>query len=318
MTHSRAIRAYVLAVTLAAAGALLVLPSSAPAQGAEAGVLGLLVVLSALAGARPVRIPFQRVHLTTTHPVLLCALAALGAYPAVLVALAGVVSSRLAHARSTAPIRLVFNLAAVTVSTAAAAWSFTALGAVPGAPARELLWPLTCATTVYFLVNTGLVTPAIALEKGLGLGQVWKSTFASIGVSYATGLSVTVCMLLLLDGVGPWGLALAVPPVWLLVAFYRNHLARLEERERRIREVEQLNTELAGTVSELRAALAHVRQLQGLLPICMHCKSIRDDKDTWHRLEAYIAAHSEATFTHALCGDCLTKHYPEIAAQRPR
>lgn len=71
-----------------------------------------------------------------------------------------------------------------------------------------------------------------------------------------------------------------------------------------------LESALAGKVGELEEALAHVKQLQGMLPICMHCKKIRDDEDTWHRVESYIERHSEAMFTHSLCEECMAEHYP--------
>jgi CheY-like chemotaxis protein len=74
-----------------------------------------------------------------------------------------------------------------------------------------------------------------------------------------------------------------------------------------------LKTELEKNIAELEEALAHVERLQGLLPICMHCKSIRDDSNIWHRIETYIEKHSDAMFTHALCLDCLRKHYPEYS-----
>jgi len=78
-----------------------------------------------------------------------------------------------------------------------------------------------------------------------------------------------------------------------------------------------LERELQTKVHELEQALSRVEQLQGLLPICMHCKRIRDDRQNWHRLEAYIQDHSEATFTHSLCDQCLAEHYPEAAAHIP-
>jgi len=89
-----------------------------------------------------------------------------------------------------------------------------------------------------------------------------------------------------------------------------------EELETRLRtgtRILRLQSELASKVAELESALAHVRTLQGLLPICMHCKSIRDDSNTWHRLETYIEHHSNALFTHSLCRKCLNKHYPAYA-----
>jgi CheY-like chemotaxis protein len=72
-----------------------------------------------------------------------------------------------------------------------------------------------------------------------------------------------------------------------------------------------LESELAKNVRELEEAVTHVKVLQGLLPICMHCKKIRDDRDSWHRLESYIEEKSEAMFTHSLCNDCLSEHYPQ-------
>ena len=61
---------------------------------------------------------------------------------------------------------------------------------------------------------------------------------------------------------------------------------------------------LAAKRKELRAALALVKQLSGLLPICASCKKIRDDKGYWQQIEAYIRDHSDAEFTHGMCPQC--------------
>jgi CheY-like chemotaxis protein len=71
-----------------------------------------------------------------------------------------------------------------------------------------------------------------------------------------------------------------------------------------------LHGALAEKVQELEAALSHVKQLQGLLPICMHCKRVRQE-EVWHRLETYIEQNTDARLTHSLCGDCLAEHYPD-------
>jgi len=63
----------------------------------------------------------------------------------------------------------------------------------------------------------------------------------------------------------------------------------------------------------LERALAQIRTLRGLLPICSHCKSIRDDKGFWTKVEAYISEHVDVQFSHGLCPDCLRKLYPEHA-----
>jgi len=85
-------------------------------------------------------------------------------------------------------------------------------------------------------------------------------------------------------------------------------LARLRVGERLI----SLQTELRNRVGELETALAHVKQLQGLLPICMDCKSIRDDRNYWHQLEHYLAAHTHVSFTHSLCPRCFKKRVAEM------
>lgn len=65
-------------------------------------------------------------------------------------------------------------------------------------------------------------------------------------------------------------------------------------------------------ILELREALEKVKTLSGLLPICAHCKNIRDDKGYWNQVEAYLTAHSELRFSHGICPDCAKKHYPEF------
>jgi sigma-B regulation protein RsbU (phosphoserine phosphatase) len=64
-------------------------------------------------------------------------------------------------------------------------------------------------------------------------------------------------------------------------------------------------------IVELQEALAHVKTLSGLLPICMSCKKIRDDEGYWKQIEYYIQQRSEAKFSHGICPDCKTKLYPE-------
>ena len=61
---------------------------------------------------------------------------------------------------------------------------------------------------------------------------------------------------------------------------------------------------LADRVRELEDALSQVKQLRGLLPICSYCKKIRDGQNYWQQVEKYIAAHSEADFSHGICPNC--------------
>lgn len=63
---------------------------------------------------------------------------------------------------------------------------------------------------------------------------------------------------------------------------------------------------------ELQRALAEVKTLRGILPICSHCKKIRDDKGYWNKIESYIQDHSEAEFSHGICQECAKKYYPDM------
>jgi phosphoserine phosphatase RsbU/P len=77
--------------------------------------------------------------------------------------------------------------------------------------------------------------------------------------------------------------------------------------------VATLQRRLADRVTELEHALAHVTRLQGLLPICMYCKKIRNDQNYWTQVETYVSDHSGARFSHSICPDCRVKHIePEL------
>jgi len=70
--------------------------------------------------------------------------------------------------------------------------------------------------------------------------------------------------------------------------------------------------ELLQERNKLQDALAKVKTLKGLLPICSGCKNIRDDKGYWKQIEGYIQDHSDAAFSHGICPECAIKLYPEF------
>jgi AmiR/NasT family two-component response regulator len=76
-------------------------------------------------------------------------------------------------------------------------------------------------------------------------------------------------------------------------------------------ELQARNEEREKLVAELQEALANVKTLRGLLPICASCKKIRDDHGYWQQVEVYIRDHSEVEFSHGLCPDCVGKYFPD-------
>jgi CheY-like chemotaxis protein len=134
------------------------------------------------------------------------------------------------------------------------------------------------------------------------------------------------------DAVEALQLAHALTEKWWL---HQQSRRRMEELESRVAErtaelaktnaaLQAENTARKQTVVErdhliqaLQKALANVKALSGLLPICAGCKKIRDDKGYWSQVECYIQEHSEAKFTHGLCPDCIKKWYPELEEASP-
>lgn len=75
----------------------------------------------------------------------------------------------------------------------------------------------------------------------------------------------------------------------------------------------ELQENLSAKVKDLEAALAQVKQLKGILPICSYCKNVRDDHNYWQQVETYITRHSEAEFSHSICPDCYEKEvHPQL------
>ena len=83
-----------------------------------------------------------------------------------------------------------------------------------------------------------------------------------------------------------------------------------EELRARLRagcRIVELQMSLAQRMAELEESLARIKQLDGLLPICAWCKKVRDDQNYWQEVECYVAARTDARFTHGICPACMEK-----------
>ena len=77
----------------------------------------------------------------------------------------------------------------------------------------------------------------------------------------------------------------------------------------------KIQERLAAQVIELKQAMAQVKTLHGILPICSLCKKIRNDQGYWDKVEVYMRDHSEAEFIQSFCPECLEKHYPVFSKE---
>jgi len=84
-----------------------------------------------------------------------------------------------------------------------------------------------------------------------------------------------------------------------------------EQKEKEAEIYRLKNIELSKKNDQLRAAMMHVRKLQGMLPICASCKKIRDDDGYWQQIDSYISDHSDTKFSHGLCPECMLRLYGE-------
>jgi hypothetical protein len=91
---------------------------------------------------------------------------------------------------------------------------------------------------------------------------------------------------------------------FFLASGYLLHRLKLEHERR------------ASLILQLQEAMAKIKTLRGLVPICAWCKKIRDDKGFWSQVESYVEQHSEAQFTHGICPDCLKKVEEEESGEK--
>ena len=102
------------------------------------------------------------------------------------------------------------------------------------------------------------------------------------------------------------------PAEVLLTRMEQRGQVLLQATVRNITERKQVEEQRNKLIAELQKALSEVKTLRGFLPICSHCKKIRDDKGYWNQIESYIQDHSEAEFSHGICQKCAKKYYPDM------
>ncbi|MCX6923934.1 MAG: DUF3365 domain-containing protein [Verrucomicrobia bacterium] len=127
------------------------------------------------------------------------------------------------------------------------------------------------------------------------------------------GISVTVPMARFVSSGANLRLGMAHLALWLvgiagLIVGAGNLYGHI--RARRCAEAERERL-----IVELQEALANVKTLKGLIPICASCKKVRDDKGYWTQIETYLKRHSSAEFSHGLCLECMRKLYPELSGE---
>ncbi len=202
--------------------------------------------------------------------------------------------------------------------------------ALMAAPVR--LWNAEWFTASLVLTDTVITTVVIYLSGGAG-SEMYLTYFLIILLAAFTQnlqqhlvLSVTLCagywltLYLGADGSDPdiQGKLLRIPVLLIMATFY-GAAAEMVRKERKqkaglldsLTASQQANEERSRLIRELQDALANVKTLQGLLPICSLCKKVRDDRGYWSQIETYLRKYSKADFSHGICPECVGKLYPD-------
>ena len=119
---------------------------------------------------------------------------------------------------------------------------------------------------------------------------------APLGMANATAVSTVIMRSFSIDML-PWSLSFTLFNG--IIGFYYGIL-KFKKLER-----EEL-------IANLQKALADVKTLSGMLPICAWCKKVRNDEGYWQKIEAYMKSHLDLDFTHGICNDCAKKEYPDL------
>jgi YesN/AraC family two-component response regulator len=153
------------------------------------------------------------------------------------------------------------------------------------------------------LVVTDIQMPVMS---GLKMARMMRDEYRGVLIIVTTAHSDITNMLEAIDiGVDQYvmkpvdsgKLSAAIETCGEIIEYRRAHKRFLAEREQ--------------LIVDLQKALAEIKTLQGILPICSFCKKIRDDKEVWTQLENYISEHTDARFSHSFCPDCARKMYPK-------
>ena len=165
------------------------------------------------------------------------------------------------------------------------------------------LIPITGKKTAWLLVAVAISLMTVRRFQSLVLLVSGQSSAAPDVFFEVVGLVISCCMMA--------GIYL-IQPLFRAMASSRDELRDMNEK------LSSLSAEQTTLIVKLQDALAKIKTLRGMLPICASCKKVRDDKGYWSQIEVYVRDHSEAEFTHGLCPDCAKKYFDEISLLKPK
>ncbi len=247
---------YVAAVIVAGASGLVAfLPRAYPPP----VLFGVLIAFACLTSSWKVNLPIPLANgstLSVSYAANLTALLLLGPRPAIVVALAGVVTQCLYKPRARYPLhRTLFSSAAAVITMIATGLVYEGLGgAVAPFQTVGLAKPLVGAIATYFLVNTGLVAVAIALSTGRGLVETWQKDFLWLGASFMAAGTAGALAAVVVERGEHWKAVLLIAPIYLTYRTYDLFVGRLEDQRRHMTALNQLQGQTVAALNQAHEA----------------------------------------------------------------
>jgi hypothetical protein len=165
------------------------------------------------------------------------------------------------------------------------------------------LIPITGKKTAWLLVAVAITLMTVRRFQSL-IHLFSGLSFSAPNVLFeVVGLAISCCMMA--------GIYL-IQPLFKEMDSSRHELKDMNDK------LSSLSGEQRELIAKLQDALANIKTLKGLLPICASCKKIRDDKGYWSQIEVYVRDHSDAEFSHGLCPDCARKYFDEISSLKSK
>ncbi len=183
---------------------------------------------------------------------------------------------------------------------------------------------LIIAVTIYVITLEQRITLTFLVISAIGLTLVYYQFFYNrftftIAAAVITGVGSLVAALVIfavpLEEFS--GLIIFLAPLNMLGIATSRSTNQIRRREYlALKNLQAAHDEKAALVEELQSALADIKTLEEIVPICANCHKIRNDEGFWERLEKYIQERTGSRFSHGICPDCLPELYPEIYARK--
>ena len=235
----------------------------------------VLAGLTLFSGFFTVRVPSFQARISVSETFVFTSVLLFGTCAGTLtLALDALVAALNARRRAREPLRILFNLSSSALSIWAAGHVFYAVAGIAplslsAAPTAvpELLWPLVAMTTVYFLVNSGLVTFALATERDESAFTIWRKLFPWLSINYFGGASVAALLVSYTRSVDFTALSIIVPLLVISYLTYKTALGRVEDA---VVHVDEVNRLYLSTIETLATAIdakdqvthGHIRRVQ--------------------------------------------------------